>query len=67
MQWVDTRASDGFTLQPDTVPDALEAFVNQVVPILQVHGAHRLEYTEPTLRGNLGIGPVPGRVTEVSA
>lgn len=53
--WVDERACDGFTLQPDTVPDALELFVEHVVPILQRRGAHRTEYTGSTLRANLGI------------
>lgn len=57
-EWVDSGACDGFTLQPDTVPDALTLFVDHVVPILQARGAHRREYTESTLRGNLGIGPV---------
>lgn len=56
VQWVDAGASDGFTLQPDTVPDALELFVDHVVPILQDRGAHRREYPGSTLRANLGIG-----------
>ncbi|MGQ4511109.1 NtaA/DmoA family FMN-dependent monooxygenase [Streptomyces sp. DW26H14] len=59
VRWVDAGASDGFTLQPDTVPGALEAFVDHVVPILQARGAHRRQYTESTLRGSLGIGPAP--------
>jgi FMN-dependent oxidoreductase (nitrilotriacetate monooxygenase family) len=53
--WVDAGGSDGFTLQPDTVPEALEMFVDHVVPVLQKRGAHRLEYTHQTLRGNLGL------------
>jgi FMN-dependent oxidoreductase (nitrilotriacetate monooxygenase family) len=66
-EWVDAGASDGFTLQPDTIPDALELFVDHVVPLLQARGAHRTEYPGPTLRANLGIGapagtPVPARV-----
>lgn len=59
VQWVDAGASDGFTLQPDTVPDALELFVDHVVPILQSRGTHRSEYPESTLRANLGIGSTP--------
>jgi FMN-dependent oxidoreductase (nitrilotriacetate monooxygenase family) len=55
-EWVTTGASDGFTLQPTTLPDSLELFVDHVVPILQRRGLHRTEYTETTLRGHLGVG-----------
>lgn len=55
VRWVDTGASDGFTLQPDTVPDALELFVEHVVPMLQRRGVHRTEYPGSTLRANLGV------------
>ncbi|MFT4211376.1 MAG: NtaA/DmoA family FMN-dependent monooxygenase [Microbacterium sp.] len=51
--WLETGASDGFTLQPTTLPDSLELFVDHVVPILQRRGLHRTEYTTTTLRGHL--------------
>jgi FMN-dependent oxidoreductase (nitrilotriacetate monooxygenase family) len=57
--WVDSGASDGFTLQPDTAPDSLELFVDYVVPILQRRGAHRTHYTGTTLRANLNLPPAP--------
>jgi N-acetyl-S-(2-succino)cysteine monooxygenase len=51
--WVAGGASDGFTLQPTTLPGSLELFVDHVVPILQRRGLHRTEYTSTTLRGHL--------------
>ena len=51
--WVSAGASDGFTVQPTTLPGSLETFVDHVVPILQARGLHRREYTAPTLRGHL--------------
>jgi alkanesulfonate monooxygenase SsuD/methylene tetrahydromethanopterin reductase-like flavin-dependent oxidoreductase (luciferase family) len=53
--WVLTGACDGFTLQPATVPHALELFVDDVVPILQRRGLHRHAYTGSTLRDHLGL------------
>ena len=54
-EWVTRGGSDGFTLQPTTVPDSLELFVEHVVPILQRRGLHRTEYTGTTLRHHLGL------------
>ncbi|MCW2930189.1 MAG: hypothetical protein JWM19_1151 [Actinomycetia bacterium] len=54
--WATAGASDGFTLQPATLPGSLEAFVDHVVPILQARGLHRREYTASTLRGHLQEG-----------
>ena len=51
--WVTEGACDGFTLQPTTLPGALELFVDHVVPLLQKRGLHRGEYTASTLRGHL--------------
>jgi FMN-dependent oxidoreductase (nitrilotriacetate monooxygenase family) len=55
-EWVTSGASDGFTLQPATLPGSLELFVDHVVPILQKRGLHRDEYTATTLRGHLAAG-----------
>jgi FMN-dependent oxidoreductase (nitrilotriacetate monooxygenase family) len=61
--WVADGASDGFTLQPATLPGSLELFVDHVVPILQRRGLHRTEYTSTTLRGHLAEGrPVAGEL-----
>lgn len=54
--WVGAGASDGFTLQPATLPESMEAFTDHVVPILQQRGLHRREYTASTLRGHLAQG-----------
>jgi N-acetyl-S-(2-succino)cysteine monooxygenase len=51
--WLSEGASDGFTLQPTTLPDSLRLFTDHVVPILQARGLHRTEYTATTLRGHL--------------
>jgi len=53
--WVSRGGSDGFTLQPTTLPQSLELFVDHVVPILQRRGLHRTEYTGRTLRDHLGL------------
>ncbi|MET8698142.1 LLM class flavin-dependent oxidoreductase [Kitasatospora sp. NPDC004723] len=47
--------SDGFLLTPYAAPDALDAFVDRVVPLLQAEALHRTEYTGPTLRDHLGL------------
>jgi hypothetical protein len=53
--WVTRGGSDGFTLQPTTLPDSLQLFVDHVVPILQRRGLHRSEHTGTTLRDHLGL------------
>ncbi len=49
-QWFEAGGADGFNLMPDVLPDGLEAFVNEVVPILRKKGIFRHEYEEITLR-----------------
>jgi N-acetyl-S-(2-succino)cysteine monooxygenase len=51
--WRTEGAGDGFTLQPATLPGALDLFTDHVVPLLQKRGLHRTEYTATTLRGHL--------------
>jgi N-acetyl-S-(2-succino)cysteine monooxygenase len=53
--WVSRGGSDGFTLQPTTLPESLALFVDHVVPLLQRRGLHRSEYTGTTLRDHLGL------------
>lgn len=55
--WFEAGAADGFMITA-AVPNGLEDFVDQVVPILQERGLYRTEYESDTLRGNLGL-PVP--------
>ena len=47
----------GFNLRPATIPDSIEEFVDNVIPILQARGVFRTEYEGPTFRDNiLGTG-----------
>lgn len=52
--WFDGGAADGFILF-ESLPRQLDAFVAEVVPVLQERGLFRREYEHTTLRGNLGI------------
>lgn len=54
------HAADGFNVMPPALPSDLEAFVDQVVPILQRRGLFRTEYTGSILRDNYGL-PRPER------
>jgi alkanesulfonate monooxygenase SsuD/methylene tetrahydromethanopterin reductase-like flavin-dependent oxidoreductase (luciferase family) len=53
--WFKADACDGFVLAATHMPGAYEDFVNLVVPELQRRGLFREEYTEGTLRDNLGF------------
>jgi alkanesulfonate monooxygenase len=57
--WLETEASDGFTIMFPYLPGGLEEFVTGVVPELQRRGLFRREYEGATLRENLGL-PRPG-------
>ncbi|GAA2297990.1 NtaA/DmoA family FMN-dependent monooxygenase [Streptomyces kunmingensis] len=52
---VQADASDGFILVPHLTPGGLDAFADQVVPLLQERGVFRTEYEGPTLRHHLGL------------
>jgi alkanesulfonate monooxygenase len=54
-EWLETEASDGFTLQFPYLPAGLDDFVDRVVPELQRRGLFRREYEGATLRENLGL------------
>ncbi|QAY65321.1 LLM class flavin-dependent oxidoreductase [Paenibacillus protaetiae] len=62
-QWFEEGAADGFIIGGG-VPNALEDFVEQVVPILQARGLYRTEYESDTLRGNLGLAVPVNRYTK---
>lgn len=53
--WFQMDACDGFVLAATHMPGAYEDFVNLVVPELQRRGLFRDEYSEGTLRDNLGF------------
>lgn len=60
-EYVQSDACDGFVFAPHYVPGGFDSFVDQVIPILQEKGVFRRDYTEGTLRGNLGLTPAPAR------
>ena len=59
-EWAGAGAADGFNVMPPVLPSGLEAFVDHVVPILQLRGLFREDYAGTTLRDHYGL-PVPGR------
>jgi FMN-dependent oxidoreductase (nitrilotriacetate monooxygenase family) len=63
-EWFVKDAADGFNIMPPYLPDGLNAFVEQVIPILQHRGLFRTEYEGRTLRENLGL---PRPVNQFSA
>jgi len=54
-EWLMTRGSDGFTIQFPYVPEGIDDFVEQVIPVLQKRGLFRTEYEGKTLRENMGL------------
>jgi FMN-dependent oxidoreductase (nitrilotriacetate monooxygenase family) len=55
--WYEAGAADGFMVSA-AIPNGLEEFVDEVIPILQARGLFRTDYESDTLRGNLGL-PFP--------
>ncbi|MGE0765693.1 MAG: LLM class flavin-dependent oxidoreductase [Hyphomicrobiaceae bacterium] len=53
--WVDSRAADGFNVMPPLLPNMLEVFAGEVVPLLQRRGRFRTEYAGTTLRDHYGL------------
>jgi FMN-dependent oxidoreductase (nitrilotriacetate monooxygenase family) len=53
--WFENGAADGFNIMPAVLPSGLEAFVDQVVPVLRRRGLFRTEYTGNTLREHYGL------------
>ncbi|MFE2940302.1 NtaA/DmoA family FMN-dependent monooxygenase [Streptomyces sp. NPDC059255] len=53
-QWFEAGACDGFSLAIDAYHDGVDAFVDEVVPILQERGLFHHDYEGPTLRNHLG-------------
>ncbi len=60
-QWFSEGAADGFNLMPPFFPGQFDAFVDQVVPVLQERGLFRRDYEGTTLREHLGLARVPSR------
>lgn len=55
VDWFQDGAADGFNLMPPLMPMMLEAFCDEVVPILQKRGLFRTEYEGTTLRDHYGL------------
>ncbi|GAB3324155.1 LLM class flavin-dependent oxidoreductase [Geodermatophilus aquaeductus] len=53
-QWFEAGACDGFSLAIDVHADGIDAFVDQVVPLLQERGLFHRDYEGATLRDHLG-------------
>ena len=53
--WFTGGAADGFNIMPPLLPPMLQAFVDEVIPILQKRGLFRTEYTGETLREHYGL------------
>jgi FMN-dependent oxidoreductase (nitrilotriacetate monooxygenase family) len=54
-EWLETEASDGFTVMFPYLPGGLDDFVTRVVPELQSRGLFRRDYEGTTLRDHLGL------------
>ncbi len=53
--WLESEASDGFTVMFPYLPGGLDDFVTRVVPELQSRGLFRRDYEGTTLRDHLGL------------
>jgi FMN-dependent oxidoreductase (nitrilotriacetate monooxygenase family) len=53
--WFTEGAADGFNIMPPLLPEQLDAFSAEVIPILQRRGLFRSEYTGTTLREHYGL------------
>ena len=54
-EWLESEASDGFTVMFPYLPGGLDDFVTRVVPELQSRGVFRRDYEGTTLRDHLGL------------
>ncbi|BBH69556.1 nitrilotriacetate monooxygenase [Actinoplanes sp. OR16] len=54
-EWVQAGAADGFTVVIDDLHDGMDAFVDQVVPVLRKRGLRPDDYQGTTLRDHLGL------------
>jgi alkanesulfonate monooxygenase len=55
VEWLETSASDGFTVMFPYLPGGLEDFVERVIPELQRRGLFRTKYDGETLRDHLEL------------
>ena len=53
--WLEAGACDGFSIAIDAYHDGLDAFVDDVVPLLQQRGVFHQDYVGTTLRNHIGV------------
>ena len=53
--WFTGGAADGFNIMPPLLPTMLDAFVGEVIPLLQKRGLFRTAYEGETLREHYGL------------
>jgi FMN-dependent oxidoreductase (nitrilotriacetate monooxygenase family) len=53
--WIGDGVADGFNLMPPVLPEMLDVFIAQVIPILQHRGLFRTQYEGETLRSHFGL------------
>ncbi|WP_421999640.1 LLM class flavin-dependent oxidoreductase [Reyranella sp.] len=53
--WFADGAADGFNLMPPVLPSMLDAFIAEVIPLLQRRGLFRTAYEGETLRDHFGL------------
>jgi FMN-dependent oxidoreductase (nitrilotriacetate monooxygenase family) len=64
-EWFAAGAADGFNLMPDVLPNGLETFVDNVVPLLRRKGIFRAAYEGSTLREHFGLARPVNQFTAV--
>jgi hypothetical protein len=53
--WFNDGAADGFNVMPPVLPAMLDAFTQEVIPLLQRRGLFRTAYEGETLRAHYGL------------
>jgi len=53
-EWFEAGAADGFWISADVNSDGIDAFVDEVIPVLQKRGLFHKDYEGKTLREHLG-------------
>lgn len=53
-EWFEAGAADGFWISADINSDGIDAFVDEVIPVLQERGLFHKDYEGKTLRDHLG-------------
>jgi FMN-dependent oxidoreductase (nitrilotriacetate monooxygenase family) len=61
VEWFSGGAADGFNIMAPGLPSGLEAFIDQVLPILRRAGLFREEYEGTTLREHYGLAVPPNQ------